>query len=154
MTTDSVKIYKDKGLLEPFKIERAQIAKYIQAAYQDLNEAKTTFKVSDKAAYLFAYTAMLKIGRALLFLKGYRPKGPAQHETVVEAANSILGSGFKELTRQFDAMRKKRNRLIYDIGDLVSHSDAEKAFKAADEYVNRVRKFMEDNDPQLKLQLE
>jgi uncharacterized protein (UPF0332 family) len=148
-----IKIYKDKGQLEALKIERAQIAKHIQAAYQDLNEAKTTFKVSDKAAYFFAYTAMLKIGRALLFLKGYRPKGQGQHETVVETAGSILGPQFNELTKQFDRMRKKRNRLMYDIGDLVSHSDADKAFRAAEEFVNRTRKFMEESDPQLKLEL-
>ena len=126
-----VKIYKDKGQLEVFKIERDQILKHVQSAYQDLKEARVTFKVSDKAAYLFAYTAMLKIGRALLFLKGYRPKGPGQHETVVEVAGSILGSGFKSLTNQFDRMRRKRNKLIYDIGDLISHSDAEEAFKTA-----------------------
>src|SRR3989338_9879249 len=99
--TDLIKLYQDKGQLEKFKIDRAQIAKHIQAAYQDLKEANTTFKVSDKPAYLFAYTAMLKIGRALLFLKGYRPKGAAQHETVVEIAGSMLGREFKELTKQF-----------------------------------------------------
>ena len=151
--TDLIKLYQDKGQLEKFKIDRSQIAKHVQAAYQDLKEAKVTFKVSDKAAYLFAYTAMLKIGRALLFLRGYRPKAAGQHETVVEIAGSILGQEFKELTKQFNSMRKKRNRLIYDIGDLVSHSDAEKAFKSAEEFVDRVRRLMEKEDPQLKLEL-
>lgn len=151
--TDLIKIYKDKGSLESFKIDRTQIAKYVTAALQDLKEAKTTFKVSDKAAYFFAYTSMLKAGRALLFLRGYRPKGPAQHETVVEVAGSILGSGFKNLTEQFERMRKKRNRLIYDIGDLISHSDAEKAFQTAEQYVNQVKSFMEKEDPQLKFDL-
>lgn len=110
--TDLIKLYQDKGQLEKFKIDRSQIAKHVQAAYQDLKEAKVTFKVSDKAAYLFAYTAMLKIGRALLFLRGYRPKAAGQHETVVEIAGSILGQEFKELTKQFNSMRKKRNRLM------------------------------------------
>lgn len=150
---DSIRLHKDKGQLETFKIERAQIAKHIQSACQDLEEARITFKVSDKAAYLFAYTAMLKIGRALLFLKGYRPKGQGQHETVVGVAGSILGAGFKTLTDQFDRMRRKRNKLIYDIGDLISHSDAERAFKAAEQYVDQVREFMEREDPQLKLDL-
>ena len=148
---DPVKLYQDKGQLEAFKVERAQIAQHVQSAYQDLKEARVTFKVSDKAAYLFAYTAMLKIGRALLFLKGYRPKGHGQHETVVEVAGSILGSGFKSLTDRFDRMRRKRNKLIYDIGGLISHSDAEGAFKTAEQYVDRVFKFMEQEDPQLKL---
>lgn len=152
--TDLIKKFKDKGQLETFKMEQDQLIKHVQSAYQDLKEAKITFQVSDKAAYLFAYTAMLKIGRALLFLKGHRPKGPAQHETVVEVAGSILGSGFTSLTDQFDRMRRKRNKLIYDIGDLISHSDAQEAFKAAEQYVNSVRKFIEKEDPQLKLNLE
>ncbi len=150
---DPIKLCKDKGQLEVFKIERAQIAKYVQSAYQDLKEARVTFKVSDKAAYVFAYTAMLKIGRALLFLKGYRPKGHGQHETVVDAVGSILGSGFKSLTDRFDRMRRKRNKLIYDIGGLISHSEAEEAFKTAEQYVDYVCKFMEQEDPQLKLDL-
>ena len=148
---DLLQVLKDKGQLEVFQIERDQIAKHVQASYADLKEAKITFPVSDKAAYLFAYTAMLKIGRALLFLKGYRPKGKAQHETVVEAAGFILGKGFKELTDQFDRMRRKRNKLIYDIGDLISHSETETAFKIAGEYLDKVRVFMEKEDPQLKL---
>lgn len=148
---DLLKRFIDERRLQPFKIERAQIEKHIQSAYQDLKEARTTFKVSDKAAYLFAYTAMLKVGRALLFLKGYRPKGEGQHETVVQAAGTILGSDFETLTRQFNRMRQKRNKLIYDIGGLVSHEEAEQAFKAAEQYLEKVRAFMEREDPQLKL---
>src|SRR3989338_10691414 len=119
-----IKRLLDEKRLEAFKVERPQIAKHIESAFQDLKEARTTFPVSDKAAYLFAYTAMLKIGRALLFLKGTRPKGKGQHETVVEAAGFILGKGFKTLTDQFDRMRRKRNKLIYDVGDLISHAEA------------------------------
>ena len=149
---DLIQRLKDSGRLESFKIERAQIAKHVQAAYQDLKEARTTFSVSDKAAYLFAYTAMLKIGRALLFLKGYRSKGPGQHETVVEVAGSILGKGFGSLTEQFDRMRRKRNTLMYDIGGLLSHAEAQEAFKTAEHYLEKVRDFMEKEDPQLKFE--
>lgn len=148
-----IKHLLDEKRLEVFKIERSQIAKHIESAYQDLKEAKATFPVSDKAAYLFAYTAMLKIGRALLFLKGYRPKGQGQHETVVQAAGFILGKDFESLTRQFNQMRQKRNKLIYDIGGLVSHAEAEEAFRAGEKYLDKIRRLMEDQDPQLKLDL-
>ena len=150
---DLLRNLKDRGQLEIFRVENNQIAKHVQAAYLDRNEARATFPVSDKAAYVFAYTAMLKIGRALLFLKGYRSKGKGQHDTVVEAAGFILGKDFKFLTDQFDRMRKKRNKLIYDVGDLISHTEAETAFKTAEEYLNKVRAFMEKEDPQLKLDL-
>lgn len=122
----------------------------MQAAYQDLKEARATFPVSDRAAYLFAYTAMLKIGRALLFLKGYRPKGLGQHETVVEGAGTILGKGFGALTERFDRMRRKRNVLMYEVGGLISHAEAEEAFQTAGQYLDKVRDFMERQDPQLK----
>lgn len=149
---DPIQQLKDRGRLEPFKIERAQIIKHVQAAYQDLQEARATFPVSDKAAYLFAYTAMLKIGRALLFLDGYRPKGMGQHETVVEVAGIILGKGFSSLTDQFDRMRRKRNALMYDVGGLLSHAETEEAFKTAEQYLHKVRDFMDKQDPQLKFE--
>lgn len=148
-----IKHLLDENRLEKFKIGHPQVAKHIESAFQDLKEARTTFPVSDKAAYLFAYTAMLKMGRALLFLKGYRPKGQGQHETVVQAAGFILGKEFESLTRQFNQMRQKRNKLIYDIGGLVSHSEAEEAFQAAEKYLDKIRQFMEDEDSQLKLDL-
>ncbi|MBI1870243.1 MAG: hypothetical protein HYS07_03515 [Chlamydiae bacterium] len=150
---DLIKLYKDKGQLEIFKIEHAQISKYIEAAYQDLKEVRITFPVSDKAAYLFAYTAMLKMGRALLFLKGFRSKGKGQHETVIEIAGDILGKGFTDLTNDFDAMRRKRNKMIYDVGDLISHSDAEGAFRTAEQYLNKVKDFMKKEDSQLRFEL-
>src|SRR3990167_7385426 len=120
MIREPLRKFKEERRLVVVKIEREQIARHIQSAYQDLKEAKTTFPVSDKAAYVFAYTAMLKIGRALLFLKGLRPRGEGQHDTVVQAAGSILGKNFESLTRQFNRMRQKRNKLIYDIVGLVS----------------------------------
>lgn len=139
--------------IEPFTMERAQIEKHVQSAFLDLKEARVVFTVSDKAAYLFAYTAMLKIGRALLFLKGYRPRGEGQHDIVVKAAGAILGEKYEVLTQQFGRMRQKRNKLIYDIGGLISHAEVEKAFRSAEEYVEKVRRFMEQQDPQLKFQL-
>lgn len=153
MNPDFLENLKKDRRLESFIIERDQLRKHISSAFQDLDEARTTFKVSDKAAYIFAYTAMLKIGRALLFLKGYRPRGEGQHETVVRAAGMLLGKGYESLTMQFNRMRQKRNKLIYDIGGLISHEEAEQAFKAAEKYLEKVRSLMEKEDPQLKFDL-
>ena len=147
---DLLKQLKNNGRLEEIRIERVQIAQLVKGAYQDLKEARVTFPVSDRAAYLFAYTAMLKVGRALLFLKGYRPKGLGQHAAVIEAADLLLGKGFSTLTDQFDRMRKKRNLLMYDVGVLISHSETEEAFKTAEQYLDKVRGFMQKQDTQLK----
>ena len=41
---DVIKIYKDKGQLEVFRVEVEQIAKHIEDAYQDLKEARKHFQ--------------------------------------------------------------------------------------------------------------
>lgn len=41
----------------------------------------------------------------------------------------------------------------YDIGGLISHQEAEQAFKTAEQYLEKVRDVMEKTDPQLKLDL-
>lgn len=151
---DPIQRFKDNGRLELFRIERTQLTQHVRSAYQDLKEAQVTFPVSDRAAYLFAYAAMLKIGRAVLFLHGYRPKGLGQHETVVEGAGALLGKGFSALTEQFDRMRKKRNLLIYEVGGLLSHTDADAAFKTAEQYLDKVRDHMEQQDPQLRFEFD
>ena len=69
---------------------------------------------------------------------------------VIQAADTLLGKGFSSLTDQFDRMRKKRNLLMYDVGVLISHAEAEEAFKTAERYLDNVRDFMGKQDPQLK----
>jgi len=145
-----LKKLEDAGRLESLQIERAQIAKLVKAAYQDLKEARVTFPVSDRAAYLFAYTAMLKAGRAVLFLRGRRPRGLGQHATVIEAAGLILGKDFASLTDLFDQARRKRNLLMYDTDVLISHAETEKVFRSAQDYLDKVRAFLEQQDPQLR----
>ena len=41
---------------------------------------------------------------------------------------------------------------MYDVGTLISHADAEQAFKTAEAYLDRVRGFMEKQDPQLRFE--
>ena len=46
-----------------------------------------------------------------------------------------------------------QKHIQYDIGGLISHEEAQEAFKAAEQYLEKVRLFMEKEDPQLKLDL-
>lgn len=71
---------------------------------------------------------------------------------MVETAGVLLGKGFAALTARFDRMRKKRNLLLYDVGGLISHAEAEEAFKTAGHYLDKVRDHMEWHDPQLRFE--
>lgn len=131
-----------------------QVEDLLRQAILDLKEAKKIAHIAERATYLLAYMAMLKAGRALLLLKGYAPSGGGQHKTIVEITTSILGIQFQNLTNQFDTMRRKRHKITYEAGMLLSSSEVQKAFSDSILLVQKILEEVKSQNPQLKLKLE
>ncbi|MBC8473606.1 MAG: HEPN domain-containing protein [Candidatus Omnitrophica bacterium] len=140
-----------EGRLRRQKAGIIQIETLLKEAILDLEEAKKISNIAERATYILAYMAMLKAGRALLLLKGYVPSDGAQHKTVVEVTSAILGDEYKELTGQFEIMRRRRNEMTYEAGALLTLSDAKHAFKDAISLVREVLKEVKSRNPQLEL---
>ena len=90
----------------------------------------------------------------MLLLKGYRPDDGAQHKTAVEITSAILGNKYKNLTEQFETMRRKRNRMTYEAGVLLSKSEADKCFSDAISLVQKILAEVKFQNPQLDLKFE
>ncbi len=120
----------------------------------DLEEAKRIVNIAERATYLLAYNAMLKAGRALLLFQGYVPDDGAQHKTVVEMTSGILGDQYKNLTEQFETMRRKRNEMTYETAALLSMSEAQKAFSDAISLVKRILAEVKSKNSQLELKFD
>ena len=142
------KQWLEEKLIQPEKVSLRQIEKLLAQAGRDLRTAKANLAIAEEATYLFAYLGMLRTARALLFLYGVRPKGTAQHRTVIQVAGAILGKGFSDLIGRFEKMRKKRNELTYEIGGLLSHGDALKALETAEQFVHSVSVELKKRNPQ------
>jgi uncharacterized protein (UPF0332 family) len=143
---------KKEGKLIEQKVGIVQIEDLLKEAIIDLDESKKTLHASaDRATYLMAYMAMLKAGRALLFLKGYRPSDGAQHKTVVEMTGVILGDKYVNLVNHFETMRRKRNELTYEAGGLLSRSEAESALEDAKALVKKILEEAKSRNPQMEL---
>lgn len=140
-----------EGKIKKQKSGIIQIEALLKQAILDMQEAKKVLNIADRATYLLAYMAMLKAGRALLLLNGYVPDDGAQHKTVVDVTTAILGDKYKNLTVQFDIMRRKRNEMTYEAGGLLSKSDAEKAFNDAIMLIKNILAEVKLKDPQLEL---
>ena len=124
--------YKEKDLIKEENIGFDQAVKHFNRAQKDLEVAEANLEIDTEAAYNYAYLAMLRMGRALMFSYGYRPSDGEQHKTVVSFCNYILGENFLELVKRFDRMRKKRNRFTYDEpGLLVTETETQRAFENA-----------------------
>jgi uncharacterized protein (UPF0332 family) len=143
-----------EGRIRKQKVGFTQVEDLLRQAILDLKEAKKIAHIAERATYLLAYMAMLKAGRALLLLKGYTPSGEGQHKIIVEITASILGPRYKNLTNHFDVMRRKRHKMTYEAGMLLSHSEAQKAFSDSISLVQKILEEIKSQNPQLKLELE
>ncbi|MDD4900880.1 MAG: HEPN domain-containing protein [Patescibacteria group bacterium] len=143
---------KKAKLIAEEKIGFDQIVKHLERARKDLKVAEANLKIDSEASYNYAYLAMLRSGRAIMFSFGFRPIDGQQHKTVVSFAEAVLGKEFSELAAAFDRMRKFRNRFTYDEpGILVSLAQTEQSLKNAKQFVERATNFIKNKDPQKRL---
>ena len=145
-----IKKLEREGKIKKQKVGIVQIEALLKQAVLDLEEAKKILDIAERATYILAYMAMLKAGRALLLLKGYITSDGSQHKTVVEMTSVILGNEYRDLTGQFETMRRKRNELTYEAGVLLSVSDVKEAFSDAIALVQKVLEQVKSQNPQME----
>jgi uncharacterized protein (UPF0332 family) len=147
---DTVKIMLNQGLIKKQKVDFSRIEALLLRAQKDIVAAKANLKIDEEVTYNYAYLAMLRCGRSIVFMKGYRSVDGQQHKTIIELSEEILGEEFKSIVKKFDRMRRKRNQFTYDPFVPVSKIEAENALKTAEEFVKIVLKLIQKENPQLR----
>jgi len=129
---------------EKIEINRELVKNALSLAKIDLKTAKNVFEDKDYDWCLsIAYNAMLQAGRALMFSKGYRPKGKYKHVAVVEFVKSRFGREFSDITLFiFNKTRKKRHTAVYEQVNIVSEEEAKNAINWAERFVKRVEEIL------------
>jgi len=131
-----------QGLIKKCPVDNKAIANLINRAYMDIKTARRNINDDQECAYNYAYNAMLRSGLALMLSEGFRPEIKDKHLTIVRFAGSILGDEFKRLINDYDFMRRKRNRFIYEPDIPCSIKEAKDAMKTAGEFVDKVSKLI------------
>jgi len=134
-----VEEYLSKELLKKQRPDFDAVEKLVVRSAKDLKTAKANLSIDEGIAYTVAYLAMLRAGRALMLLKGFRPVDRYQHKTVVEFISQCLGGEYRSITERFDRMRRKRNIFTYEIDIIISRTEAEGAFDTAVKFVNLIK---------------
>ena len=150
-------IYKDskenllkQGLIKKSPTDWKAINNLMKRAYTDIKTAKRNLDDDEECAYNYAYNAMLRSGLALMFSNGFRPEIKDKHLTVVRFSSSILGDKFKKVINDYDFMRRKRHRFIYEPDIPCSRKEAEDALKTAKELVDIISKMVKEKNPQIE----
>lgn len=126
--------------IKPHEAEPEEIQSLLKLADRDLNVAEKTLNLDPDWAYTITYNAILQASRALVFSKGFRPRGPAAHVTVVEFIREALGQEHAGQVNLFDQMRRKRHRVLYDLSGLVGEKEAEQSLNFAKKFVELLSK--------------
>lgn len=137
-----------ENLIKRCPIDQKAILSLIKRAYIDLKTAKRNLDEDKECAFNYAYNAILRSGLALMFSEGFRPDIKDKHLTVVRFVSSLLGEEFKKLINDYDFMRKKRNRFIYEPDIPCSMKEAKDALKTAEEFVDKILRLIKEKLPQ------
>lgn len=136
-----VKRLEQEGKIEKFLVEPRVVREAMHIADRDIGVAEKNLEINDEWAWNIAYNAILSAGRALMFSKGYRPRGDERHVAVREFLEYFLKA---DDIAVIERMRRKRHTATYDLSSVVTHTDAENAVKRAGEIVAKIRAIIEN----------
>ncbi len=145
--------YLKRGRLKRQRANFKQIERQIIRASKDLGTARVLLGRDPEWAATIAYHAMLRVGRALLFAKGYLPADGGQHQTVVELTHHLLGRDYTTLVERFERMRRKRHLFFYEADPFGTRTDAEQALRAASQLVTVIQDLIQNDHPQFHFTL-
>lgn len=130
--------------IKAYEASDKEIRSLLEIAARDLATAESLVDVNPDWAYNISYNAMLQSSRALMLRKGYRPRGSGQHATVVQFMTLSIDEEHRNLVTLFDQMRRKRNRMTYDVTGLVGKNECENALALAHEFVALLTSLIDD----------
>jgi uncharacterized protein (UPF0332 family) len=94
--------------IKPYRAKPQEVERLLQVATRDLVTAERILPDDLDWSFNIVYNAVLQAGRALMLHKGFRPRGPEQHRTVVrfcELTLPHLNTFFTKLLSNHNAIR-------------------------------------------------
>jgi uncharacterized protein (UPF0332 family) len=126
------------GLIEHCPVPKAEIRDLLGVAQRDMKTARKLMNIDLDWALIVAYNAALQAGLAMMFAKGYRPKGPDRHKTVIRFLYATLESSFKPKINQLNRIRRKRHQAVYRLAGAISEREAKGTIEFAEEFLRKV----------------
>lgn len=136
-----MKIKFDPKFFEKKEFEERTIFKYFANAVKDF-QLSLKYK-EPEIIFNFSYSALIKVGIALIASCGYRIRSKRGHHIkILEKLSQILNN--KNIEIIGEKMRKKRNLNLYDGGIIID-------LKETNQYLNFVKKIINKADRYLKI---
>lgn len=141
---------KDK-LIKKQKPDFKQIDYQLKRSLKDLKTAEANLKIDLTWSITIAYHAMIRVGRALMYSKGYLPTVKNSHKTIVEFTKLTLGNEYHNLTSRFNRMRRRRHDFIYNSKNHLTINEAKTSLRVAEKLINTISDLVEQERLQIEL---
>jgi hypothetical protein len=116
---------------------------------RDVHDAGVAGLSADRS-FATSYNAALQTAKMAIACAGYRVVAKKGHHHVTyEAAELAIGPSVAKLTAYFEACRRKRNTLDYDVANVVSDTEASELLQKAREFKQDVEAWIANNHPNL-----
>ena len=118
----SLKVWLNKGTLQKIEIDSNRLENLLKIVDRDLKDASVT-SISHDRRFANAYGAALNLASYVINKNGFRVTRLKHHQMTFEVAGFILGQKAKKHTEYFDYCRRKRNKIDYNLVDVVYEND-------------------------------
>lgn len=132
-----------RNFIEKYQVSSEGINNIVEAAKADVKTAQGLLNIDTCWAFTIAYNSILAAGIALMYKKGFRPKGEAKHVSVILFLRKTLGNKYNNDLDRFDQMRRRRNKTIYGILRNITEYEARAAVKFAGQFLTTIIKLIE-----------
>ena len=114
---------------------------------RDLKDASIA-GLSDDRRFATAYNAVLQLATMVIACAGYRVSAKqGHHENTFLALELAMGNTVGNFAKYFNACRKKRNRVDYNLTNVVTETELKELLSKADEFKALVEDWIFDNYP-------
>lgn len=134
----------DNRELKKHSTSKQEVSNLIAVVNRDIKDAGIN-ALSDDRRFATAYNAALQLSKLVIACAGYRISSSAHHQKTFEIAALVLGDFSQAYTSYFEFCRRKRNKLDYDMAEVVSGTEVDELLKQVREFQELVTAWVKKN---------
>ena len=127
---------------------KKEISNLLSVVKRDLQDASISGLSADRQ-FATAYNAALQLCKIAIGCCGYRVTSKNHHQQSFEIAKVAVGKNVEPLTDYFELCRRKRNKLDYDLANVVTLTEAAELMKKTIEFQTLVMAWVKSDHPSL-----
>lgn len=130
----NLKKWLSSGDLQEVVVTDQSLGDLLRLIERDLKDSQIKGLSADRR-FATAYGAALNLASYVIRKKGYRVSGKVGHHKITfDAAEEILGKDASKFVEYFDLCRRKRNKVDYDLADVVSETEVNELIEMVEQF--------------------